>query len=495
VIDTASLPAALSQSVSVGSTGVALAWTAASSQPWVSVSPASGSSGSIVTLTIDQGQLATLDPGVRSAVITFSYTPPLAGPTSLPLTVSLDLRLPKIASVTPYVAASATSKEVILRGLGFSNASGATLKFGASASVSSFTVTNDTEIRVTHPSLSSGSYLVTFPNALNNPSIVRSDATLVVVDPPVYAATTIPYPNATVKQPLEIVYDPERQALLVGVAYPAPGSSGEIFRIPFTGAAWGTPTSILTSSFRDFALSSDGKKVVAASDFSVQAIDAATLAPGQVTFTLLFELKFNGIAMANDGNAILSSTFIQEPRAAGSLWLYSVRDAAISLGASSFVPSASTGASADGSLVLFSSGSTFVADSNIVQYRSATGVFSFIAPFATTSIRPRLDRRATRVVLNGNILIKDSDYGHPTNLSGTAGAVALSPDGTRAYQYVSGTLAHVYDVSGSGPGAPEIGGGFPLPADPGANPVMTVSPDGGTLFIAGSDAIIVVPAP
>jgi hypothetical protein len=34
-----------------------------------------------------------------------------------------------------------------------------------------------------------------------------------------------------------------------------------------------------------------------------------------------------------------------------------------------------------------------------------------------------------------------------------------------------------------------------LPSDPGANPVMTVSPDGGTLFIAGADTIVVVPAP
>ena len=497
VIDTTSLPAALVQSVSVGSTGVPLAWTAASSQPWVSVSPASGSSGSSVTLTIDQGQLATLDPGTRSATITFSYTPPRAAPTSAPVATSLDLRLPKIASVTPYVANSATSKEVILRGLGFNNAAGATLKFGASASVSSFTVTNDTEIRVTHPSLAAGTYLVTIPHQLNNPSIIRSDANLVVVDPPVYVAATIPYPNATAKQPLDIVYDPERQALLVGVAYPAPGSSGEIFRIPFTGAAWGAPISILTSSFRDFALSLDGKKVIAASDFSVQAIDAATLAPGTVTPTLVFELTFRGIAMANDGNALLTTAFPAHPQASSSVWLYSVRDAKIALLASVGFVAATPGASADGSRVVFSVGGPAGTGLGAGQYNSSTGVLSFVDTLsAQNSFRPKLDRRASRILANGSAVL-DSNYSVLGNLAAASTAVAFSPDGTRAYQYVSGATLHTYDLTAAPVSGffPEIFGGTPLPSDPGANSVMTVSPDGGTLFIAGSDAIVVVPAP
>jgi hypothetical protein len=450
-----------------------------------------------VTLSIDQGQLATLDPGTLSATVTFSYTPPRTGAKSAPLATSLDLRLPKIASVTPYVANSSTSKEVILRGLGFNNATGATLKFGASASVSSFTVTNDTEIRVTHPSLAAGTYLVTIPNQLSNPSIVRSDATLVVVDKPSYIAATIPYPNTTAKQPLDIVYDPERQALLVGVVYPTPGSSGEIFRIPFTGAAWGTPTSILTSSFRDFALSSDGKKVLAASDFSVQAIDASTLAPGQVTFTLVFELKFNGIAMANDGNAVLTTTFPAHPQASSDVWLYSVRDAKIALLAAVGFVAATPGASADGSRVVFSVGGPAGTGLGAGQYNSSTGVLSFVDTLsAQNSFRPKLDRGATRLLVNGSVVL-DSSYSVLGNLPAASTAVAFSPDGTRAYQYVSGTTLHTYDLTAAPASGffPEIGGGTTLPGDPGANPVMTVSPDGGTLFIAGSDAIVVVPGP
>ena len=73
--------------------------------------------------------------------------------------------------------------------------------------------------------------------------------------------------------------------------------------------------------------------------------------------------------------------------------------------------------------------------------------------------------------------------------------MALSPDGTRAYQYVNGTLLRTFDVSSPDQGVSEIGTGTVLPSDPGASPVMTVSPDGGTLFIAGANAVVVIPAP
>src|SRR6266571_4632057 len=214
-LDTTSLASALTQNVSVGSTGVTLSWTAASLQPWVTISPTSGSSGSAVTLNLDPGQLDTLDPGTRSATITFAYTPPNQASTSAPLSVSLNLQLPKETSVNPYVAASGTSLEVILRGSGFNNTAGAAVNFGNTPGVSS-TPVSDTELRVTHPSLAAGSYRVSFANQLGNPSIVRSTADLVVVDAPAYATSTIAYPlaapNVTLRVPLNIAYDAERKA-------------------------------------------------------------------------------------------------------------------------------------------------------------------------------------------------------------------------------------------------------------------------------------------
>src|SRR5262249_8390537 len=184
-IDAATVPADLSKTFTIGSTGGPFSWTATPSQPWVKISPTSGASGASVAVSIDLAEVDRLDTGAYSARIDFSHA---GGTTALP--VSLNLLLPKVRSVNPYVAASNTSLEVILRGLGFNNAAGAAVKFGDTP-VTSYTVVSDTEIHVTHPSLTAGSYRVSIANPLNTSGLVLSSADLVVVDAPAYAATTI----------------------------------------------------------------------------------------------------------------------------------------------------------------------------------------------------------------------------------------------------------------------------------------------------------------
>jgi len=499
-------PSELSLNFDLGSSGAPLTWTGTVSVPWMTLSPATGTTPTQATLSLVPAQVDTLDFGFRRGPLAFSYTPPNGAFTTQQQMVDFELLLPKVTSVIPYVATSGTTKEVIVRGVGFTWTIGQPVLFGTTP-VSAYTVVSDTEIHVTHPSLTPGTYRVSIANHLNNPGIVRSTANLVVLDAPAYAAATIAYPNATAKQPLDIIYDAERQALLVGVAYPTPGSSGEIFRYPFTGSAWATaPASVSVTSFRDFALSLDGKRLIALSDFAVQQVDVTALTTGPVTPTLVVELVFKGVAMANDGNAVLSTIFPRTLRAASSLWLYSVRDPKITLGGGISLVQGTPGSSADGSRVVLSHASPDSTGSYIGQYDSSSGAFSFIpssvpgtpSTWPGTSIRPKLDRKATRLVMNGYIVIKNSDYSHPSFLPqppGDSAAVALSPDGMRAYQYVSGALLRTFDVSSPDQGVSEIGAGIVLLTDPGANPVMTVSPDGGTLFIAGANAIVVVPAP
>jgi hypothetical protein len=498
-IDTTSVAAALSQNISVGSTGIGLTWTAASSQTWITVSPTSGSSGSSVALSLVPTELDTLDPGTHSANITFSYTPPGLAPTTATVSVSLNLQLPKITSVNPYVAASGTSLEVILRGSGFSNPGGTVVNFDSTPGTSPNLV-SDTEVRVTHPSLTAGSYRVTIPNQLANPDIVRSTASLVVVGAPVYAAKTLAYPDAGPRRPLNIVYDAERQALLVGVGLPTPGAAnGALYRYTFTGLDWSaTPALQTVSKFRDLALSMDGKAVIAVSDKQVKQFDPSTLAAGTTTDvnTLLDIIFLNNIAMANDGKAIINTDI--NGSGFTSVYAYSVRDGVVSVVTQ--LLSATSGASADGSRVAMAS--TFQSPPEpIFQYNASTGTAS--AATATTIFnfpRPALDRKATRVIIAGGP-VYDSNYQQLGSIP-TSGVVALSPNGSKAYAYTSGTVLHAYDLNGalSDPDPtvgqfPEIGSGTTLPSDPGANPVMTVSADGGTVFIAGETGIVVVPAP
>jgi hypothetical protein len=74
----------------------------------------------------------------------------------------------------------------------------------------------------------------------------------------------------------------------------------------------------------------------------------------------------------------------------------------------------------------------------------------------------------------------------------------VSPDGTRAYAYYSGTgTIRKFDLtSPSGGGFAEIGPGTSVPDSPGTffND-MTISTDGGTLFLAGNQRVIIMPAP
>jgi hypothetical protein len=390
------------------------------------------------------------------------------------------------------VAASGTTKEVVLRGDLLHITAGLPVLIGAT-SVPTHTIVSETEIRVTHPSLTTDSYRVSIGNRLNNPNIVRSAANLVVVDAPNYPATTLAYPNSTVKQPLNIAYDSERQALLVGVAYPSPGQSGDIFRYAFSGSAWSvTPASVAVSAFRDLALSLEGKNLIAVRDLSINRFDPVTLAAG-ISTSAPFNSTFfflSGLALANDGNALITtgvngSGFFDAYR-------YSIRDGLFSppVGNFSF---ATAGASTDGSRVVFVQSGVSPAQS-VYQYLASDASLAPVnLPLNRLLAGPALDRRASRIVLNGN-LVYGANYQLLGSIPGSS-AVALSPDGSKAHAYSSGTMMHTYNLTSAVAGVfPEITA-TTLPSDPGPNPVMTISPDGGTLFIAGSDGIVVVPAP
>jgi hypothetical protein len=496
------LPADMTRQVSVGAfPGVT--WTAASSATWLSVSPASGGSGDSLSASLVQAEVDAKNNGRSTATITLT---PSVGSVET-ISVTLTVARTQVNYVAPYIAIANTQNEVVIRGDNLDQVTITDVKFGTTAAPS-FNLLSGTEIRAIHPSLAPGTYAVRLETNLGVPRSLAND--LVAVVAPSYTAATIAYPNATAKRPLDIIYDAERQALLVGVAYPAPGSSGEIFRYPFTGSAWATtPASVAIASFRDLALSFDGRQLIAVSDFAVQKIDAAALTMGTVTPPLVFETFFKGVAMANDGNAILTTGSSRFEGGATFAWFYLVREDRVSLGFGSVIEivRGTPGSSADGSLVVLSQSSPDPTPSYDGQYDSRRGLFSFIPSpipgmpltWPSTPIRPKLDRKATRLVLNGYIVIKNSDYSHqsflPAVAPGNSAAVALSPDGTRAYQYVSGTLLRTFDVSSPDQSVSEIGAGTVLPSDPGANPVMTVSPDGGTLFIAGADAIVVVPSP
>jgi hypothetical protein len=162
-----------------------------------------------------------------------------------------------------------------------------------------------------------------------------------------------------------------------------------------------------------------------------------------------------------------------------------------------FLFNADAGGSADGSrLVLSQNGLS--PPPPVFLYNASTSTLSQTALSVNASF-PVLDRRATRVLLGGFSIYNASFQSLGSILGSSPESQTLSVDGSRAYssdRRSVPTVLRTYDLTATPVAGqfPEIGAGTTLPSDPG-RAVITVSPDGGTVFIAGTDSIVVVPAP
>ena len=470
-------------------------WTATANVPWIEFGSSSGGGGDDVTVILDKNITDTFinDTYYGTVTITPSFGSPIG------IGVTLNLRRARVSRVAPYVAIEDTENSVILRGELFSQATIQGVKFGDNSALG-FTIVNSTEIRATHPKLPPGKYDV-YVETLNGSSL--TSASLVVVSATSYGATTIAYPDSASKEVVDIIYDAERQALLVGLAYPTKGSDGDVLRYAYSSNAWAaTPSSVSVSSIRDIALSADGVQLLAMSDYAIKVHDPNTLSAGTTTdapFSSFYYLK--DISFANNGNAIVT-TGLQGSGATDAYW-YSAEDHSLSLvNWNAYFYFGSPGASSDGSNITIVQGGGLSPVPVVAKYEAATNTLSNagISLNQYYQIPPVLDRSATRVLING-YLVYDSNYQLlgtlPTFSYGTRVATVLSPDGSRAYRYIGGTTLNTYDLASlpvSGVYS-EIATGTTLLSDPGANPRMTISPDGGTLFIAGANGIVVMPVP
>lgn len=469
-------------------------WNAASNVSWLSVLPANGNTGTAtqVTASLVQAQLDVMSGGTYTGTVTLTPSSGLV----VTIPVTLTIARVQVNYVSPYVAFSGVSNEVIIRGDNFNNISVQNVTFGGINAIA-FNVISNTEVRATHPALSAGNYPVQLQNNLG---INRSLANLVVVDAPGFSEITLSYlpipPNGSASNVIGLRYDAERQALIVVQANQSSSANNKFLRYVYSNGAWGSPTSIPVFNLHDIALSTDGKFLLAASSGSIDSgitqIDATTLSIGTTTNDTIngtYNYLVKSLAVANDGTAVVASAYAAF---CGNMIRYRIRIPEITaMGVNTCSP-AKVGGSADGSMII---AGTSIAGENYA-FNASTGISSPTGIPLGLTASPVLNRSGSRIVINNN-RVYDASFTLLGNLPGTTQAVTLKPDGSRAYTYDSSGMVRTFDLTGVLVGGiyPEVGTGTTPPDNPGTGVHMTISPDGGTLFFAGSNLVIVLPVP
>lgn len=493
----ASASLTLSASRTVGSWSSTVNYLTGSSG-WLSYSPISGS-GLPQSITINA---AGMPAGSYTANIEFDV-----GGITKTVPVSLVVKAAQVTFVAPYVATENVAGDVVIRGYGFSALATPQVTFGGTLA-SSMTVVNDTEIHASYPALTAGSYSVVVQDGGSLPT----GATLVVVPAPSYSYSAISRPTGGTAIPQgNLIYDAERQAIYVGDTNLDFSSSSYVDRVEryyFSGGNWvaGSPATFpyphnLNSRI---ALAPDGSSLLKTDNAAIRQLDPSTLSTTSSTSTgTVFGnvSTLNLMAMANDGFAV-GNAFPQGSDAV--YYRYDFQDKVFyTLG----MPVGFTDpgnrrlvASADGSRIL-AVDINYSSNPEPLFYYDASSTSFVETALSTLYIdMVTLDRSGVKSALAGSstVTVYDADFNSLGTLT-VPTAMVMSPDGTALYTYTNSDKGlHKYDLT-----SPDGLGSFTLASSstitdlPGDNggATMTISPDGGTLFLVGNQRVIVTPVP
>jgi hypothetical protein len=398
-------------------------------------------------------------------------------------------------TVSPFEVASGTSGDIVLRSGGWGAIAPATsLSIGSNAALA-FTHPDANTFTLTYPALAAGPY----PVKTNNGDLLGN---LTVVDIPVFSAATLSYPSIP-GEIADVLYDPDNQALIVTTRN-TDSSTNQLLSYAYSNGAWSPPVTTAWSGLRhavpmvsDWVNPSYALMIVADTYISYYLAAGTTL---QSTFAPEI---FTGGAYSNAGYYLLT---LETPASSGvqlatfggpgSLPFGIVFPTPASAGA---FPQPTIAGSADGSLivVLAASGAT----AKIAAYDSTHELLSDTAAVFNhngTGRVPALDRRATRIVVSNDAAtnVYDASFNVLGALPATTQAYVVNSNGTRVYTYDGTPQILTFDVSSTANGSAYTPLGPPVPVPPvGGSPRMSISLDDRTVFVAGTNQVVVQPVP
>ena len=412
-----------------------------------------------------------------------------AGSTS---TVAITYQVsPVVQQVTPYVATAGVADSVVIRGVGLTSFATQGVRFGDTAATASVNI-GPTEVRASYPALAAGSYPVRL-DAPSHQGPIPTTATLLVLTPTVFAATTLP-PPAGASVVNRLIYDAERGALLTV----SDAGGGSISRYVYSGGAWGAPIST-AGALRDAALSANGTQVFAISATSVIPVDPVTLALGTAIAapSMTTNAFLKNVVVGSDNRALITTGINASTSTAP--YIFTPSNSSL-LPTNIAINNGTPTMAANNAVAVISQGDpSATTDLPIFLYSASSNAFT--ASTATSvslrqnGVEPAVSRNFSRFALNGLRVFDAADQNFLGTLPATTAAVVFKPDGTRAYTYdatAGGIVTYDTSVDRQEAAYAPLAAATPLAGNPGTAVKMIISPDGGTLFLAGTGGVIVV---
>jgi hypothetical protein len=306
-----------------------------------------------------------------------------------------------------------------------------------------------------------------------------------------------------------MTYDAGRGAVVIALVHPTQSSyATELDRYTYDSgtASWSAATTVSLAGIGAMALSADGSKLLvgtlgqtAAPTCSINEVDPVALT-AQLTASTGSLGPPTHIAVLNDGRALIT----QGQNALDPVMSYTeLQPQLVPLEpyqtGTGLVYNGVVAASGDGSIATIIDGLS----GQFMQWNASTET---LAPPQNSSggywASLSVDGSRQLMVQQSGTQIYDASYNAVGALPSTTLIGVVAPSGQRAYTYDSNGTIRVFDLTTPATGTtpcPEILPAITLAASPSTNPVgpyrMTITPDGGTLFIAGDKQIVVVPLP
>ncbi|MEJ2406415.1 MAG: hypothetical protein P8171_19380 [Candidatus Thiodiazotropha sp.] len=468
------------QNVTVSTnTSRTLNWSATSNASWLTVSPNSGDTDALNTLTLslDLDILKNPESSTFNSIVTITTNQSNAP--DVYIAVELNLDLPMVKYLSPYVIYDNQPHKITIKGSGFLHTAGLAMSIGDTTTYD-FTVVDDSEIDIEIPALPVGEYSFKLSDSLG---LSPESGRLLVKRAPQYKNAVI----LTQGRTSSIEYDPERDAFFV-VSQSSTGSTAQ--RIRYDGTQWSVDNLSVQKPIA-VGLTTDGTELlVTKENCEVAHVDPETL---EITYTGTFRFSCNyeqfGILHSFDDGQILIANTNQWSE----VWEYP----SFTVLTSPSTYYATSVLSRKRNLMLWAESPFITKPRSIYIYSSKTNAFNQFAAHDSdmyfTHSNLAISDDGNRII--HKIDVYDENQSYIGSLSGLEyniqDHVAISPDGLRGYVLKNETKnLSVYDLSNPIGPFLQIGNDIELPC----NTIdrvnnFVISYDGSAAFVFGEEVI------